>query len=352
MERIRNFTPAQANMSRDILKIAGTQVAYFRTDDFMELVKDNKKMLLDVIDCKDGGVIFLTASGSGAMDSTVSNIISDKDKVLVINGGTFGRKWCEICAFYNISYVSYDIELGKCIDFEKLEGFFRKDKFDVLLMQATETSTGQSFNVKEVGRLTKKYDVLLIVDAITAFAIDEYKMDSWNVDVSIISTQKGFHLFPGMSMVILGPNVLKKRKFLQRSYYFNYNSYLEDLKDLVFPCTPNVSILYQINHRLKEMKRKGMDKVVEETHRRAIHFRSLIKDLPVKIVAENPSNCSTSLDIETDDVKDFFKYLQTKNIYITPTKKNRMGIGHIGELSLKDNKVFYLELKKWLERKK
>lgn len=33
----------------------------------------------------------LTTSGTGAMESVVMNVLNNKDKVLVINGGSFGK---------------------------------------------------------------------------------------------------------------------------------------------------------------------------------------------------------------------------------------------------------------------
>src|SRR3989344_7870965 len=201
--RIRNFTPAITTMSKEVLKIAGEQPAYFRTKQFHNMMLDNEKMLLDLVGCKEGRAIFLTTSGTGAMDAAVCNLIGPKEKVLVINGGTFGERWSEICKFYDLNYKDFKPGFGKNINFDLLEKEFLEFKPSRVLMQRNETSSMQLYNVEGVGRLCSKHNASLIVDEISSFAIDKYHMNDYNVDVTILSSQKGFNLFPGLAMVII-----------------------------------------------------------------------------------------------------------------------------------------------------
>jgi len=350
MEKIRNFTPAITNMSKEVLGIGGTQFPYFRTEEFDNKLKENEKLLLDLIDCKNGRVVFLTASGTGAMDSVLSNLVSSQDRILVINGGSFGQKWCDICSFYKLDYKNYEPGFGKNISLDKLEELIKSLKVTVILMQATETSSGQLFSVKEVGKLSKKYGTILVVDAISSFAIDEYKMESWNVNVTILSTQKGLQLFPGMSLVVLDEQALKKG-MKPTNYYMDYSKYLKDWKDVAQPFTPNVQVIHQLNYRLKEIKKQGIGASIQRANDRAIRFRQLVKNLPMKVVAENPSNCITSFQTERNDIKKFFKHLISKNIYITPYTESRFNVSHIGELNIEDDKLLCGEIEKWLKRK-
>ena len=72
------------NIEERILRIAGEPFPYMRTALFSEIVKDSERMLLELIHCPSGRVIFYTASGTGAMDAVVTNYVSLKKKAFII----------------------------------------------------------------------------------------------------------------------------------------------------------------------------------------------------------------------------------------------------------------------------
>ena len=55
------------NIEERILRIAGEPFQSMRTALFSEIAKDSERMLLELIHCPGGRVIFYTASGTGAM---------------------------------------------------------------------------------------------------------------------------------------------------------------------------------------------------------------------------------------------------------------------------------------------
>ena len=360
--KIRNFTPAITNMSESILSIASKQPKGFRTNSFTKLIQRAEKDLLELINCTDGHVAFLSCSGSGAMDAAVSSLIENEDRVLVINGGSFGARWLEICQFYKLSVSNFQVENAKNIDLYKLESEIKKYKPHVILMQATETSCLQRYAVSEVGKLALKYKQKLIVDAITGFAIDHYDMDEFNVDATILSSQKGLGLTAGLSMVVLKD----KEQIIEcpKSYYFNLSLYISThslelnlpftprYSELGMPFTPNLIAIEQLSHQLKEMKKIGMKAVVKRVSDRAEHFRLLISEykLPLKIKPECPSNCGTLYITEKASILAFTKLMEEKNLFFSPGPFDgkTIGIAHLGHLSKEDNIFFINELQGWL----
>lgn len=346
MRKIRNFTAAITNMPKKIREIATIQPSYFRTQKFTDLINENEKLLLNLIDCKSGRVAFLTASGTGAMDAAVSSIIGKDKKVLVVNAGTFGKRWLDICKFYRLKYNEFRVPFGKAIDFNRLEERIAYYKPDYLLMQHNETSSMQSYPVSTVGTICLCHNCKLIVDAIGSFAIDHYRMDKWNVYATVLSTQKGLGLTTGMSMVV----VQEVPTIKGLSYYLDLKLYLKDLDDMGLPFTPNIITLNQLNYRLKEIQKVGIEKTICKTYMQAIDFRERIANLPLRYDS-GLSNCGTLLHTYRTDVKDLFEKLQRKNIYFTPsggTKGKKFIISHIGNLTKKDNKTIYKELNSWL----
>ena len=91
------FTPGPVNVP-----------TYFREQPFPKMVLENEKLLLKAVSCKKGKVVLYTMSGTGSLDASVTNLLSDKDRILIIIGGGFGQRWHDICKFYNKHIISID----------------------------------------------------------------------------------------------------------------------------------------------------------------------------------------------------------------------------------------------------
>lgn len=99
------------NIEERILRIAGEPFPYMRTALFSEIVKDSERMLLELIHCPGGRVIFYTASGTGAMDAVVTNYVSLKKKAFIIAGGSFGYRWKSLCEYYQVQNEVFEVPL-------------------------------------------------------------------------------------------------------------------------------------------------------------------------------------------------------------------------------------------------
>jgi len=353
--KIKNFTPAITNMSPEILHIASKQPGYFRTHEFAEIVKESEERILDLIDCRKGRVAFITSSGTGAMDAAISNIVGNKEKVLIINGGSFGQRWVDICDFYSINYTEFKTQELNINDLKDLKDLVAHNQPDYILMQATETSTLQRFNVEKVGHLCKENNIKLIVDAITSFAIDDFNMDEFNVDVAILSSQKGLALTPGLSMIVIkNTDIINNAS---RSYYFDLKNYIfDDLTDVGLPFTPNLIAIEQLHYQLGIMKQKGIENVIKSVNDKALKFRRIIKErnLPLKIETAELSNCGTLFHTEKTDVKQFFEKMKNVGIFFTPTggeNGKKFSVGHLGEQSEEDMMLFIDKIEEWMNEK-
>ena len=190
------------NIEEDILAIGAQQLPYMRTSFFSQVVKESEQMLLNLIGCAQGKAIFYTGSGTGAMDAVVANYVSSKQKALVIAGGSFGYRWRDLCSYYKCAHFVHELKFGVDINYDELESVIKDEQPDVLLCQHHETSSGQLFNIKRIGKLCKKYQVSLVVDVISSFLADPFNMDECGVDICITSSQKGLNILPGLSIVI------------------------------------------------------------------------------------------------------------------------------------------------------
>lgn len=158
---------------------------------------------------EDSKVVFLTCSGSGGMESAIINCLTKNDKVLVINGGSFGERFVELLTLHKIPFTEVKLERGKDITPEHLAEYEGKG-YTAFLMQKHETSTGVHFNINIVSEFCKRNGCFLIVDTISSFLCDPFDMSATNTDVMITGSQKALACAPGIAVLVLSASAIER----------------------------------------------------------------------------------------------------------------------------------------------
>lgn len=346
-----NFTVGPVQTFNDILNIGSEQVPYFRTDEFSHIMLENEKYIKKFIKAsEDSKVVFLTGSGTAAMETSIINCLSKKDNVLIINGGSFGQRFVDICKLHKINYEELKLESGKTITYSDLENI-DGSKFTALLVNVHETSTCVYYDMNIISDFCKKHNLFLIVDAISSFLADDFNMETYKADVVITSSQKALACPPGISILVLSNNALLKiEKNETSSFYFNLKDALQNSTRGQTPFTPAVSILLQIHKRLENIdKTGGVENEITRVNNLAKDFRKRIKDFPFEIYSNSLSNACTSLHpINKSAYEIFIELKNTYNIWICPNggelKDKVLRVGHIGNLTISDNDKLFQAL--------
>lgn len=304
------------NIEDSILQIGGKPFPYMRTEQFSALVKESEKMLLDLIHCPGGRVIFYTASGTGAMDAVVTNYVSQCKKAFIIAGGSFGYRWKSLCEYYDCPNDVFEVPFARDIDYAQLEEVVAASRPDVFLCQHHETSTGQLYNMEKISAICKKYKVSLVVDAISSFLSDELDMAALDIDICITSSQKGLNIAPGLSFLFLSPRVLQTA-FAHKSYYFDFAENLKNLERGQTPYSPATTLFLQLHARLQGDVALGIENIIASVRAKALYFRELCKQNGWEVPAEVPSNCITGFFVRKNG-NILFKELLKHDIYIMP----------------------------------
>jgi len=338
-----NFAGGPVNLHKKTLQVSGEDIPYFRTKEFSNIVFECEKLLKEFTfapsDCK---VLLLTGSGTLSMEASVANIFDENDKVLVINGGTFGARFSEICDIHNIPHEDLKLESGKTVIPSDLEKFDNKG-FTGLLVNADETSTGVLYDLELLGDFCKRNNLIFVVDAISAFLSDEINMEKIGADVVIIGSQKALALAPGLSILVLSSNAVKRiEKHKTFSLYLDLKSALKDATRGQTPFTPAVSTILQLQSRLKGIKNLGFDAEQAKIKRLAEDFRNKIKDLPLTLYSNSLPNAVTALRVESCSAQSIFEILKDEyEIFVCPNggglKEKVFRVGHIGNLTIEDN---------------
>lgn len=334
--------PVEMYPSTQIVRAKG--FPHFRTDEYSNVVKKTLKKLSMYLGLRNSNsLIYMACSGTGAMEATIENCVTKKDKALVINGGAFGHRFCELLKFHNIPFDSIDLKWNESLTKEHLEPYENKD-YTTLFVNLHETSTGQLYDVEMLSEFTKRNNMFFIVDAISTFLADTYNMDKYNIDVTMFSSQKGLCCSPGMSLVAFSQKMINKINDLEgpKSVYFNFKDYLKNIIRGQTPYTPPVCVMYEIQDMINIIETEGglnnRLKLIEE---KCLYFRNYAKKLGLKIPDYPLSNMLTPIIFEDVNAYDVIQVLKNKyKYYVNPcggelsTKLFR--VSHIGNTTISD----------------
>ena len=339
-----NFTVGPVMSDETVRGIGAEQVPYFRTLEFSEIMLENERLVkLFVKSEEDARVVFITGSGTSSMEATVMDVLSPDDKVLVIDGGSFGHRFVQMLELHHIPHSVIQMELGHNIRKEQLVEFEGRG-YTAFLVNIDETSTGVLYDKELISDFCRRNNMLFVVDAISSFLADEFDMADLGVDVVIAGSQKALACPPGISLIVLSKRAQQRvEEHPIKCMYLSLREALKNGERGQTPWTPAVGILRQINIRLREIEGAGgVENEIKRIATIATDFRKRIKDMPFEIVSESLSNCVTPLHPTTTSAYDIFTILKDEyQIWVCPNggelKDKVFRVGHIGALSIEDN---------------
>lgn len=350
-----NFTVGPVMMDDATLQIGALQIPYFRTPEFSEIMFESESLVKELSNadrsCK---ALFLTGSGTASMEAAIINCFTNQDKLLIVNGGSFGQRFVEICQIHNIPYCEICKSPGKDIVAEDLESYDGKN-FTGFIVNIHETSTGVLYNKSIISEFCKKNGLFLIVDAISSFLADTFDFTELGCDVMITGSQKALACAPGISILVLSERATNRiNKNNSGCLYLDLKRALKDGQRGQTPFTPAVGTILQIYSRLKTIKENGgAYSEINRIKSIANDFRNKIKNLPLTIVSDSLSNALTPLSPHTKPATEIFKTLKDLHgIWICPNGGSMADkifrVGHIGALTEKDNTILVNALTKIL----
>lgn len=339
-----NFTVGPVMSSEDVCNVGGEQIPYFRTSEFSKMMLENERLIIEFSKApKDSKVAFMTNSSTGSMEAVIMNCFDTSDNVLIINGGSFGQRFVEICEIHEIPYTVLKLEQGQGLSKERLYEYDGKS-YTGLLVNIDETSTGVLYDSEMIGEFCKKNKMFYVCDCVSSFLADPFNMSHCGADVMITGSQKALACPPGISIIVLAPRAVERVTSRNvKSMYFNLADVLKNMERGQTPFTPAVGILRQINTRLKAIEAAGgVDAEISRVSELARDFRTMIKELPFEFVSESPANGVTPIHPINADAYMIFEVLKNEyGIWVCPNggdmKKTIFRVGHIGYLTHDDN---------------
>src|SRR5271154_6308656 len=113
IKKQRLLTPGPTPLYPPALRAMMASDIHHRTEDFRAVYKSVLADLKEVMGAED--VLLFAASGTGAMEASVSNLFSRGDKVIVCSAGKFGERWAEIAKAYGLEANVLKSEYGDAV---------------------------------------------------------------------------------------------------------------------------------------------------------------------------------------------------------------------------------------------
>ncbi|OPY69580.1 MAG: Soluble hydrogenase 42 kDa subunit [Syntrophorhabdaceae bacterium PtaU1.Bin034] len=315
MEKRYLLAPGPTAIPPDVLLKMAEPMIHHRNPLFEVVMENVREGLKHVFGTKNE-VLILTSSGTGAMESAVTNTLSPGDKAICVRSGKFGERWAEICKAYGVEPINIDLPWGDELDPGLVEKTLKENP-DVraVYMQATETSTGAMFPVKEVAAIVKNYsNTLMVVDGITGVGVFDLSMDAWNIDVLVGGSQKALMLPPGLAFVGVSDKAWEFNKESKLpKFYFNWAKERKNLEKNQTNFTPAISLIIGLRESLRLIREEGLENVYKRIDGLARATREGAKALGLKVFAKSPSPAVTAIVApEGIDGQEIYKTLWKK----------------------------------------
>jgi aspartate aminotransferase-like enzyme len=293
----RLLTPGPTPLYPPALHAMMASDIHHRTEDFRKAYRSCLADLKEVLGTAHD-VLMFAASGTGAMDATVSNLLSPGDPVIVCSAGKFGERWAEIAKAYRLDATVLTEPYGKVVTPAAVQAALaRQPGTKAVFVQASETSTGAAHDVRAMGRAVAKTEAILVVDAITGLGTMPLDIDAWGLDVLIGGSQKAFMVPPGLTFLSVSP---KAWKFAESAtlphYYFNLKKEKKSGDAGEASWTPATSLILALAESLRFIKQLGMAKLVENAQMLAHATRVAVQRLGLELFApESPAASATAV---------------------------------------------------------
>src|ERR687883_676861 len=182
-----------------VSQVQAEPILYHRAPAFVEIYARVLERLKHVFQTEND-VLCFASSGSGGMESAVSNLVGPGTKVLVASCGKFGERWAELAEAYGADLVHWDAGWGNRVEPNELEQkLSENDGVEVVYTTLSETSTGVVNNVQALTEVAHAAGALIAVDAVSGLGAVPIPQDEWGVDAVVAGSQKALMCPPGLA---------------------------------------------------------------------------------------------------------------------------------------------------------
>ena len=246
-------------------------------------------------------VVIYPASGTGAWEAALVNVLQEGDLVLMVETGHFATLWNRMATKLGLETEFLATDWRRGVDPQAVEDRLRADtdgKIKAVCVVHNETSTGSTSAIAEVRAAIDavSHNALLLVDTISSLASIDFRHDEWGVDVTVSGSQKGLMLPPGLSFNAISEKaVAVSQETGMRRSYWDWSEQIAANADGAFPYTPATNLLYGLAEAIDMLHEESLDAVFARHDRHAAATRRAVQAWGLEVLCQEPRDFSSSL---------------------------------------------------------
>ena len=297
VKKLRLLTPGPTPLYPPAVRAMAGADIHHRTADFRELYKRVLSNLKHFMGTANDVVLF-TSSGTGTMEAAVSNLFSPGDKVLVATAGKFGERWVQITRAFGLDATMLEAPYGDAVSPQRVADALKANPgIQGVFVQATESSTGVSHDVKGMAEAVAETGTILVADAITGLGTSHLDIDGWGIDVVIGGSQKAVMIPPGLAFAALSAKAWARCESAKQGYfYFDLQKHRVAAETGESPFTPATSLMLGLDESLRYIREVGPANLVENAQLLARATREAAVALGLELFAKaTPAGAVTAI---------------------------------------------------------
>jgi alanine-glyoxylate transaminase/serine-glyoxylate transaminase/serine-pyruvate transaminase len=292
--------PGPTNVPDRVLRAIDHPILDHRGPEFAALARGVIAGLKRLLRCS-GPVLIYPSSGTGAWEAAILNTLSPGDRVLAFETGHFANLWQVMAKRHGleVDFVPGDWRHG--VDAGALEAKLTADRdhrIKAVMVVHNETSTGVASRIPGLRQAIDRarHPALFLVDGISAIGAMDYRHDEWGVDVTVLGSQKGLMLPPGLGFNALSAKAIAAHKTakLPRAY-FEWQPMIEASESGLFPFTPPITLIVGLKEALVMLEEEGLDNVFARHDRLAEATRRAVRAWGLDFLSADPKEHSSAL---------------------------------------------------------
>lgn len=339
--------PGPSPVPDRVLRAISAQTIDHRGPEFADIGKKAIAGMKSIFKTNQNVVIY-PASGTGAWEGALVNVLSPGDKVVMYETGHFATLWKKMASKLGIDAEFIEGDWRGGADPDAIEARLRADKgheIKAVCVVHNETSTGSVSPISEVRKAIDAagHPALLMVDSISGLASIDFRFDEWGVDVCVSGSQKGLMLPPGLSF-----NAISDRAYEvsqtggSRRSYWDWAEMIEINKTGYFPYTPGTNMLFGLNEAIDLLHAEGLENVFARHQRHASATRSAVRHWGLEVLCNKQgqeSGVLTAVLMPEGHSADAFRAVALRNYDISlgsglsKVADKVFRIGHLGDFN-------------------
>jgi len=253
------MAPGPTPVPPEVLAAGAEPVLHHRGPDFRAVMLRCLERLGLVLQTENDVLLF-TASGSGAFESAVVNLLSPGERVLAVSAGEFGERWARVAAAYGADVQDLRYDWGETPRAEDVRARVEETGAEVVFLVHSETSTGVVADVQSLAQAARGAGATVVVDAVSSLGAVPLETDAWELDVVVSGSQKALMTPPGLSLTSVSSAAWERcARTTTPRFYFDWQKLRASLETGTTPFTPAVSLVAALDVALGLLLEEGLD---------------------------------------------------------------------------------------------